>query len=102
MNGLRVRSHTDALFENHRLSSGEWAKSPQGSEAMEQERNRPLTPVEQRAYADQMQDLRDGIAAGRQLRPDDEHIWVRLSREADELEALASPLLRPGPSGGPS
>ncbi|MEV5840114.1 zeta toxin family protein [Nocardia sp. NPDC052112] len=102
IDGLRVRSRTDVLFENHRLSSGEWAKAPQGSEALEQERTRPLTLVEQRAYADRMQDLREGIAAGRQLRPDDEHVWARLSREADKLEALASPLLRPGPYGGPS
>ncbi|MEU7631135.1 zeta toxin family protein [Nocardia sp. NPDC049220] len=102
IDGLRVRSRTDVLFDNHRLSSGEWAQSPQGSEVMEQERHRPLLPAEQRAYADGMQGLRDGITAGRQLRPGDEHVWARLSKEADELEALVGPILGPGPFGGPS
>lgn len=89
--GLRVQSHTEVLFENHRLPSGEWARPPQGSEYLTQERDRPLTSAEQRAYVDRIQEFRDGIAAGRRLLPDDEHVWARLSREVDELAALEVP-----------
>ncbi|WP_327150098.1 zeta toxin family protein [Nocardia sp. NBC_01329] len=91
--GLRVRSRTDVLFENDRLSSGSWSKQPEGSELMEYERNRPMTAVEQRSFVDQLKDLDEGIALGRQLRPDEEPVWERLSTEADVIKQSAIPLL---------
>ncbi|WP_280233436.1 zeta toxin family protein [Nocardia cyriacigeorgica] len=90
---LRVRSRTDVLFENHRLSSGTWSKHPEGSELMEYERNRPMTAVEQRGFVGQMKDLDEGIALGRQLRPEEEPVWQRLTTEAHVIKQSAIPLL---------
>ncbi|MBF5001537.1 zeta toxin family protein [Nocardia sp. BSTN01] len=91
---VRVRSRTGVLFESHCLPSGEWNKQPEGWEAMQHERNRPLTPAEERAYADKLQGLRDGIDAGRRLYPGEEKVWNRLSDEADQVEGLARPGLQ--------
>nr|WP_040793465.1 hypothetical protein [Nocardia paucivorans] len=89
LGGLSVRSRTEVLFENHRLPSGEWAGPTRGSELLDRERGRSLTPMEQREYIQRIGQLRPGIAIGRRLLPDDEHVWTRLSGEADELAALA-------------
>ncbi|WP_146104156.1 zeta toxin family protein [Nonomuraea solani] len=94
VDAVRIRLRDgEAVFVNERGPDGEWTGTTGAQEALRAERERPWTAAERAEFTRRLNNLRALLEHQRQQHPEDAATYDRLSREADEVAAMAEPWL---------
>jgi hypothetical protein len=90
VDSLRIRTRAEILYENHRMSDGQWHDLPRAWAALEDERNREWTREERRTFEDRVTRLSELVSSKTSQDP---ARWAPLVAEIDGLRVLAEPKL---------
>ncbi|WP_433511910.1 zeta toxin family protein [Nonomuraea sp. CA-143628] len=89
---IRLRSG-EAVFANERGPDGAWTGETGAQEALRAERERPWTATERAEFTRRLNNLRAMLEHQQREHPEDAPTYDRISREADEVQAMAEPWL---------